>query len=771
VSQINPTPLPRSTGRPPPPKGLNLTLDDVYHTLFRQKWKILLISSLGIIGALILPRIWHVPYQSEAKLLIRYVLETKTPGQVGAGEARSTVESGGDKVINTEIEILTSLDLAGQVADIIGPEKILAKAGGGSERSKAAAVIHKNLTAESAKDSSVIHITFRHPEADIVQPVLVQLIEGYRKKHFEIHRAVGLFDDFLAQETDQLRSRLVQTEDDLRKTKAAAGVLSLDDSKKVFTEQSAKIQQAIFEAEAELAERKAAAAELNRLLRPESAEFNAVDTNQLNSPVPPEKLAEYRKVLSALQSQQKREQELLLQFTPGSAMLKPIEDQVAESEKRKQTLEEENPGLLSVAVAEVKSAEAPGGAHLDSAAELAKVTALESKIKVLTNQLAEVRAKAAAIDTAEGSITELQRKKELEEAHYKYFSASLEQSRIDEALGAGHVSNISNVQYPSPPFQDTKKLQKARAMLLVGGIAAALGLAFLLEVFLDRSLKRPAEIESKVGVPLLISIPVLAINGNSKPRLINGKASRLLGIGEGSGTPNENDQTHPPVEHPDPSAPTRLVEHPGNGQLACFCEALRDRLITFFEIKNLTHKPKLVAVTSCGNGAGVTTIAAGLAASLSETGDGNVLLVDMNGHNAAAHHFFKGRLECGLDDAFDQGKRDTALVQDKLYVVSEGANEDKLPRILPKRFTNLVPRMKASDYDYIIFDMPPISQISVTPRLARFMDFVVMVVESEKSDREVVKRGLSLLADASSNVGFVLNKRRAYVPKSLQQEL
>jgi Mrp family chromosome partitioning ATPase len=169
-------------------------------------------------------------------------------------------------------------------------------------------------------------------------------------------------------------------------------------------------------------------------------------------------------------------------------------------------------------------------------------------------------------------------------------------------------------------------------------------------------------------------------------------------------------------------------------------------------------------------GAGVTTIAAGLAASLSETGDGNVLLVDMS-QQGAAHQFYQGDLACGLDDALEAGKRGSALVQDNLYFATEATNNDRLPQALPKRFKHLVPRLKASDYDYIIFDMPPISQISVTARLARFMDMVLVVVESEKTDRQVVKRAGSMLAESGANVGIVLNKGRTYVPRRFLQEL
>jgi hypothetical protein len=65
--------------------------------------------------------------------------------------------------------------------------------------------------------------------------------------------------------------------------------------------------------------------------------------------------------------------------------------------------------------------------------------------------------------------------------------------------------------------------------------------------------------------------------------------------------------------------------------LRSYTEGLRERIISYFEVHNLNlKKPKLVGVTGCADGAGVSTLASGLAAALSKTGDGNVLLVDMN---------------------------------------------------------------------------------------------------------------------------------------------
>jgi Mrp family chromosome partitioning ATPase len=127
-----------------------------------------------------------------------------------------------------------------------------------------------------------------------------------------------------------------------------------------------------------------------------------------------------------------------------------------------------------------------------------------------------------------------------------------------------------------------------------------------------------------------------------------------------------------------------------------------------------------------------------------------------------------------LDEVLDTDhhKREQAQVEKNLFVVTEQTADDKLPRILHKRFSALIPKLHASDFDYIIFDMPPISQTSSTTRVARFMDMTFMVVEAEKTDSDIVKRASKMLHEAkATNVSVVLNKSRNYVPRLLGQEL
>src|SRR5687767_7913278 len=104
------------------PQSANVEIRDVYYVLFRQKWKILLGLVLGLIGAAILYKIEVPLYQSEAKLLVRYIItETKMTGPT-ANNASKIVTDQGASIMSTEREILTSMDLAREVVEAIGPQ-------------------------------------------------------------------------------------------------------------------------------------------------------------------------------------------------------------------------------------------------------------------------------------------------------------------------------------------------------------------------------------------------------------------------------------------------------------------------------------------------------------------------------------------------------------------------------------------------------------------------------------------------------------------------
>lgn len=731
-----------------------MSVQDVYFILFRQKWIILFFASVGIIAALSVCVLKPKQYQSDAELSVRYVVEGKSLN--ASGDETRSLDERGDSIINTEVEIMQSLDLAEQVVQIVTPERILAKKGGGADTNQAAFLIKNGLKVELTPGSSLIRISFQHPDPEVVQPVLNTIIDTYFAKHFQMHQGVGLFGDFLTNETARLRSELAQTEKNLRDAENRSGVISsVEDAKKAYSDQISKLRQDIFSAKAELDERQALVRELekNSSIKPE------ITNAEPATGIPADKEDAYKRISMRLETLEKKDVDYMMQgFTEENVMVKEVRGQIADLQRQKTDLEEKYPRLAGSVVALPNMSGQPPGSSIDLATEHVRITALKSKITSLESQLNQVWLEVTNFEKVDATISELQQKKQVEQDNLNHFVSSLEQARIDKALGDGKASNISIIQSPTPPSKGwPKKFKKNVAMLAVGGLGFGLTLAFFIEMFLDRSVRRPSEIESRLRLPLFISIP-----DTSRSEL--GHGTQIMGAERlqlNNGTSDAKKT----------SGATALAPWDRQHPLRPFYEGLRDRLMVYFEIKNLNHKPKLVAITSCGGGAGVSSIAAGLAASLSETGDGNVLLVNMTGNQGAAQQFYKGQMDCGLDDALESDTKKDALIEGNFYAVTERGGGEKTPSHLPNRLKGLMPKLKASDYDYIIFDLPPVSQISPTPKLAQFMDMVFMVVESEKTDRDVVKRATDLLEESKANVGIVLNKNHNYVPRRLLQEL
>jgi uncharacterized protein involved in exopolysaccharide biosynthesis/Mrp family chromosome partitioning ATPase len=739
------------------------TPGDAYYILFRHKWKIIICAVAGLIAAVGFYFVSPPHFQSEAKLFIRYVVtDTKMFGQDGTDATAKTPDQRGETIMDSEVQILTSLDLARGVAETVGADKILAKSGGGKDVGRAAEVIERNLYVDVPSSSSVIRVSFTHPDPDVVQPVVRELIYRYLKMHVEAHRTTGLIGDYLNQETDQLRLLLNETEDELRKALNKAGVISLADAKQVDIREIAQISESIREAQADLVERSTTLQEVakNMAQAPAPPVKPASAPAQATSPeISPKIVDEYRAAVEKIDILNDRLKGLLLQYTEENSLVKDYRNQLEQAESAKTKLQSDYPGLLrnaglpsaSSAQATSSNASGPDGIK-EMESEKAKLLGLQARIKALNDQLTTVQAHASKLTEMEGTILELERRRDREMENYRYYATRLEQARTNEALGTAKVSNISQIEAPSAPFIDWTTYKKRLMTIAASGLGVGLAWAVLIEMYLDRSVRRPIDFERSLSIPLFLSIPELGGKGKRRLRLPGWQKLKALTTRSDKGA------------KPD----TELVSWDTGHPLRPFHETLRDRLIGYFESRNLTHKPKMLAVTGLGSGAGVTTTAAGLASCLSETGDGNVLLVDLTPGQGSARQFYRGEAITRLDDLFTV--RDSAQVQDKLYVVAGSSETDTLSRILPQRFNKLVPQLKTSNFDYIIFDMPPVSQISITPRLAGFMDMVLIVIESEKTDRHLVQKAAALLASSNAHVGAVLNKSRQYVPRRLHEE-
>ena len=332
--------------------------------------------------------------------------------------------------------------------------------------------------------------------------------------------------------------------------------------------------------------------------------------------------------------------------------------------------------------------------------------------------------------------------------NYKYFAASLEKARVDEALDPSKMPNISAVQRPSPPARDTKKRDKICLAIAGGGIALGIALALFKGLVLNRTIGRPLELESRLDIPLMLSIPSRSGANGQKTLPSTGSSPNSRALT----TTRRN---------------SNIAPWDWGHFIRPYCDAIRDRLGLYFELNHLTHRPKLVGIAGFSETAGASSLAAGLAASLSETNDGKVLLVDVNLGPQDVHPFFKGKPAYPLKTALKPSGEMTSAA-DNLYLATVGSPNTGGPAQLGlKKFFDMMPNMKTSDFDYIIFDMPPLYETSPTWGMGAFMDKLLLIVEAEKNNRDVVKRGYRKLVEERNNVEVVVNKARSRIPRFL----
>jgi hypothetical protein len=158
-------------------------------TLRQHGWKVVLCSVVGVIAAVVVHTLRPPIYVSEAKLLVRAIV-ADAPAGVPLDQRLANMVQGQppDHIMREEVAILSSLDLASEVVGRIGREQILRKAGGGHDAGTALKVLRGGLRVQVWPGSSVIHLSFRHPDSTIVQPVLREVIEHYLKLHVATHR-------------------------------------------------------------------------------------------------------------------------------------------------------------------------------------------------------------------------------------------------------------------------------------------------------------------------------------------------------------------------------------------------------------------------------------------------------------------------------------------------------------------------------------------------------------------------------------------------------
>ncbi len=386
------------------------------------------------------------------------------------------------------------------------------------------------------------------------------------------------------------------------------------------------------------------------------------------------------------------------------------------------------------------------------------MAALSAKIEVYETHLNEIGEQFGKQYAIGAEIDEVDRRRQMEDAEYRSLEANLKNAKINQTLDPTRMPNITVVQQPSAPekcFND--KTKKIIIGVAGSGVALGVGLAFLIELVLVRKINRPMEIQTRLQLPLLMSIPFIRKKERGGLLLAHDHAAPRIGMAADLQLACAATQQ----EGFEPSS--RQANH----FILPFTETMRDRIVFNFEVNNIHHKPKLVAVTGLSEGAGASTIAAGLAKSFSDIAGMKVLLVDLSSSQAEDNPLFgeipRHSLHVALHMARHTRFRDNPQ---NLYYANATARRDDSgsTNFTPMQLNELLPHLHACDYDYIIFDMPPVDQTSRTLTMAGMMDKVLLVLDAENTSRDGLMWGYSELIKGRADVSCVFNKSRNLAP-------
>jgi uncharacterized protein involved in exopolysaccharide biosynthesis len=440
-------------------------------------------------------------YRSEGKLFVRLGRENATldstaaPGQ----EPVVAVPASRDGEINSVVEILQSHSLAEKVVDAVGVDAILGSPAGAADNSmrhdQAIRRLGKDLDVAAGKKSNIIHLAYRARSPEVAQKVLTTLIDSFQDEYIRLNRQSGAMEFFVKQ-AERSQSELTKKEAELRDLKTAAGVVVLLDQQQVVVKRLGHIQDQLLEAETARAVAQRRVETFRQELEGLSETRQASSTTGLGN----EAADRMREQLYLLQI---KKAEASAKYSSDHPELKRVEEQLASA---KAIFERQQATRTQIITAPNRLFEETRLCLLQEEPVLAS---LEARAAALRSQLVETRTELKTLNENELRIAKLQREVEAQQTSCKKYLASLEQARIDQALEARRMSNISIVQSATHDLQPIRP-QKALclALGLVAGLIASAG-AVLVGEYRGQTFHPVADLPWDLETPAAGSTPSL----------------------------------------------------------------------------------------------------------------------------------------------------------------------------------------------------------------------------------------------------------------------
>jgi len=250
---------------------------EIISLLFRERIAVLIAFIIPILLAIGAYTMAQPSYSAIAKLLLGGTGKSDNKSEVSNSQGQTGVLTTKQEVVNSELEILTSRDLARVTIEEIGLSTVYPKL---ADRSPEAAMevaveaFSKALAVKPVKSSDILEVGFEASSPALAQTVLRHLIDRYQQKHIEVYSRS--LSSFLDTQVAGFEHQLRQVEGEIADLKAAKSVFQVTDERRQLLDSRTTIAQTISQLRSRSAELENRLVQLRRLRKDTPEAFGSI---------------------------------------------------------------------------------------------------------------------------------------------------------------------------------------------------------------------------------------------------------------------------------------------------------------------------------------------------------------------------------------------------------------------------------------------------------------------------------------------------------------
>jgi succinoglycan biosynthesis transport protein ExoP len=470
----------------------SMSARDVCRIFFRHRRRSLLvfvaIVALPVVGVLITPR----KYVSEAKFFVKVNLrfDPATTGEGSTvpfnlereGEVRSIVALLDSRRLFEDVvdelgtDVIFENDLKSSLLDVVSMNLTsllpsIRSENPKEQREKAIRKLEGEIEIVNPKKSHVVTVAYKSRSPERAQKVLDAYANAALEQHIEVNQNPESYEFFVAQEK-LLKEQVLTARQAVRDVKNKVGLVSVESQRKVLEEHITNLDRELLGTDTTLASTKDRIETLRGQLPFELQNPSAGSALSTRS------IDEMRNQLFTLEI---RYRDLLSRYRESHPHVIALSEQVKEA---RMVLNQQQ-----------------------LANEMSAAKSLNSKRVALQDDFDATQKRLISLNEGEVHIAELQRQAEERTESHRVYVKKLEQARLDQQLESDNISNLRLSQAPTYMGKSlSRKGLVITALAAFVGLFGALAVAYASEM-LDESLVTPADLETNLDVPVLMSLP------------------------------------------------------------------------------------------------------------------------------------------------------------------------------------------------------------------------------------------------------------------------